>query len=334
MFKRIITLSLFLLTVIGGSFAQNPTKNERVAVITNRIINHETDSSCRFYNQPKPGGKLQAFAVKKDGETITCKPADNLSDMVNDLYKSGDCLVFVHGDSKTFKQAALRGLELNNIYEINVLVYAWPTRPEGENSFKNFETSKKNAEEGSEHFRNFLLMLQTLKTKCQDENHHLTLFAHSLGNYYLQQTVQDGLPAGINDSLFDNVILNAAATESFMHAEWAEKINMQKRLYITGNRYDFNLQGVRFILLGGAQLGQRFIPPFAKNALYINFSKTVGLKFYPWSAHSYFFGRATDEVPEVKTVYHNLFHGNEIELSNTKLFKKKNNKPVYWLIKQ
>jgi hypothetical protein len=314
--------------------AQKPVIRERVAVITNREINKATDSICRFYNRTAPNGSLHAFVVQEQNGKTICRSESDLRALLNNLYLKGNCLVFVHGDSKTFEQAALRGLEISRLYDINVLVYAWPSRPAGESSFKNFETSKQNAEQGTEHFQKLLLMLQEIKSTCQEKNRHLSLFAHSLGNYYVKQTFQSHLPEALSDSLFDNVILNAAATDSYGHAGWAEKIRIQKRLYIIGNRYDFNLQGVRFILLGGTQLGQRFSRPYAQNAEYIDFSRAAGLKFYPRSTHSYFFGRVSQEVPEVKSVYENLFHGKQIDFSDSRLFKKKRNKPVYWLIKQ
>lgn len=57
--------------------------------------------------------------------------------------KSEDWLLFVHGDSKTFEQAVMRGYDIQHLHKINVIVFSWPTKDPDYNGIKNFKNSKK-----------------------------------------------------------------------------------------------------------------------------------------------------------------------------------------------
>ena len=71
-----------------------------------------------------------------------------------------DWLLFVHGDSKTFEQAVMRGYDIQHLHNINVIVYSWPTKDPEYNGIKNFKNSKQNVILSMDHFETLLLILK------------------------------------------------------------------------------------------------------------------------------------------------------------------------------
>ena len=167
-----------------------------------------------------------------------------------------------------------------------------------------------------------LLLIQELKQAryLRGKMINVSLFMHSLGNYYLERVVKDSLLSGLNEDLFDNLIINAAAVNQKGHVEWVDHLNIQKRIYITSNKQDFNLNGLRVFTKARKQLGERLKLPLSENAEYVNFTKAIRFLFPPQSTHTYFRGRITNESENIKQIYFNLFHGENINLNDTTFF--------------
>jgi hypothetical protein len=194
------------------------------------------------------------------------------------------------------------------------------------NGLKNFNNSKKNAASGVVQFKELLLMIQEFKRNQQwpEQPCHLSLFLHSLGNYYLERLVKDSLLADLDSNLFDNLIINAAAVNQEAHANWVDRLHIQKRIYITSNKKDFNLNGARIFSNSGKQLGERLKLPRSTGATYINFTKAIGLAIPTGNSHTYFIGKMTNESGNIKDFYTDLFHGSVANLSDSTRFIKRN----------
>ena len=123
--------------------------------------------------------------------------------------------------------------------------------------------------------------------------------------------------------LFDNLIINAAAVNQEGHKDWVEQLNFQNNIYITNNRQDFNLKGVRIFTKDGKQLGEVIEAPAAKNADYIQFTEAVGFRTPTGTTHTYFIGEVANESNNIKQFYKELFHGEKIDLSDTNRFIKR-----------
>jgi hypothetical protein len=143
---------------------------------------------------------------------------------------------------------------------------------------------------------------------------------HSLGNLYMKKLIKQNLQSGLPESLFDNIILNAAAVNQENHKEWVEKLRIQDQLYITCNKQDFNLKGVRIFTSDGKQLGEKIKSPLAINATYIQFNKSVGFRFPTGQTHTYFIGKIPAVNNNVKACYYDLFHGSNPNLGNENKF--------------
>jgi hypothetical protein len=216
----------------------------------------------------------------------------------------------------------VRGLEVQNLHGVKVIVFSWPSKMSTQNGLKNFRNSRGNVEAGLGQFRELLLTMQKYRNShiWPGEN-NLSLFMHSLGNYYLELSVKEGMLEGIEPDLFDNVIINAAAIELEGHDLWVEELNISERIYIISNAKDFNLSGARLFTSAGKQLGGPVESPLAENAIYINFTEAVGFKVPTWVSHTYFVGEMPARSNNIREFYRTIFHGEEADLSNPKVFK-------------
>lgn len=233
-----------------------------------------------------------------------------------------DWLLFVHGDSKTFEQAVMRGFDIQYLHNINVLVYSWPTKDPDYNGIKNFKNSKQNVILSMDHFETLLKYIGQFKSSNPSfsNNSQLSLFIHSLGNSYLENLVKQKKTLNHQEMLFDNLIINAAAVNQEGHKLWVEQLNFQKHIYIINNKQDFNLKGVRIFTKDGKQLGEVIELPTAKNADYIQFTEAVGFRTPTGTTHTYFIGKVADESKNIKQFYKELFHGEKIDFSDPNRF--------------
>ncbi len=124
-----------------------------------------------------------------------------------------DWLLFVHGDGKTFIRATARGLDIQNYYKVNVIVFAWPSRLPGNSMTKHFKASLRNAEKST---GDLLVLIDSLKDLRYEntkyfKNAHLSAMYHSLGNKILKLSADSINSKFSHDYIFDNQILNAAA---------------------------------------------------------------------------------------------------------------------------
>ncbi|MGZ2369670.1 alpha/beta hydrolase [Ancylomarina sp. YFZ004] len=290
-----------------------------VPLITNRICDTLQNKSCILKNYVDDKNALMVYRSDECGASFQCQKINEIDQFSELLNCNNDWLVFVHGDGKTSMDAAARGLEIQNLYGVKIIVFSWPSRMEKGNGLSNFKNSQKNIEHSASRFKEMLLLIQELKQSryFQGKMINVSLFMHSLGNYYLERVVKDSLLSGLNKDLFDNLIINAAAVNQKGHVKWVDHLNIQKRIYITSNKQDFNLNGLRVFTKARKQLGERLKLPLSENAEYVNFTKAIRFLFPPQSTHTYFRGRITNESENIKQIYFKLFHGEKINLNDT-----------------
>ncbi len=295
-------------------------------VITNRLNDNLSDDCLNLLNSIDFNNPLKIYEYNHTADSTFCNRVKIIDDYKALSGANNDWLVFVHGDKQTLSDAALRGLEIQNLHHVKVLVFSWPSEMEKGNGSKNFSNSKRNVAAGVVQFKELLLLLQENKRGQQwpEKPYHLSLFLHSLGNYYLERLVNDSLLADLDSNLFDNLIINAAAVNQDNHASWVNKLHIQKRIYITSNKKDFNLNGARIFTKSGKQLGERLKLPLSSEATYINFTKAIGFTLPTYDSHTYFIGRIPNNSEFIKEFYTDLFHGRAVNLSDSARFLKRN----------
>jgi esterase/lipase superfamily enzyme len=324
---------LYVLAISTISFGQkfesayggklNP--GETIYAITNRT---EVDQSkpMKFENNVKDFARLtylEVTYIQPDSLLVVRLDSLELLNRISNI--GGDWLLFVHGDSKTFEQAVMRSMDIEYLHKVNVLLFSWPTKDNELNGIKNFKNSKKNAKASINHFAELIQFMYTFKNTNPSfkEDARLSIFFHSLGNSLLENTTLNKINNQDKIPIFDNMILNSAAVNQLNHKYWVEKLKMQERVYITSNKSDFNLKGVRIFTKDGKQLGEKVKQPIADNAYYINFSNSVGFRFPTGTTHTFFIGEIPDLNINIRNLYYNLFHGNEIDFTDTEMFERR-----------
>lgn len=312
--------------VIESKFKHPFYPEPDIYVITNRQAD-TSEVKFSFTNLVRSDPSLTFMRVNvSDSDSIRLTQLDSTA-FVNEItgIKTQDWLLFIHGDSKTFEEAVLRGLNVQNMHKIRVIVFAWPSKDLEINGLENLRTSYQNVEKSSHHFHSVLRTMAGLRNSPTNflDQHHLSVLCHSLGNNYLEDLVNSEFNVDTSSLLFDNVILNAPAVEMEDHSKWVEGLHFQDNIFINSNKRDFTLWALRFFTSHGIQLGQKPKSPLAQNAVYFNFTKLVGCRINPRITHTYFFGRVVDKKYTLRLLYYELMHGLEPNLADGSRFARR-----------
>lgn len=327
--RKLISLGVLAILLSIGSYAQHSIgkygleniTDPILPLITNRVVDSIQHDWMLLKNEIDHINSLKVFMVEADSDSIHCnKNADfSLADLF--AQPGNDWLLFIHGDSKTPIDAAVRGLDIQNLYGVKVIVFSWPSMLNKGNGIKNFKNSRLNVEAGLIQFRELLFTIQKYKrSMIWPKENNISLFMHSLGNYYIELAIKEKLLDGLEQNLFDNVIINAASIEQEGHNLWLDELNISENIYVISNKKDINLNGARVFTSMGEQLGIGPEKPLAKNAIYIDFTKAVGFKIPPGASHTYFIGPVSSESPYIRQFYFSIFHGDQPNLKDTELF--------------
>lgn len=300
-----------------------PLNKHKIAVVTNRAVINMTHDSIVFESGLNFNEWNSSYLTASYGQGDWSYTRNNsLDDLLNQDYEHENWVIFVHGDGKTLQSAIQRAKEIQDLHEVNVLAYAWPSRNPEIGAINNFKNSFKNVEKATEHFRNFLNQIALLRETPTHmfSTGNLSMFLHSLGNYYLENLVKENMHLSFDSTFIDNLIINAAAVDEKTHDQWVQQLTFQKRIYINSNGKDMNLIGLRIFSSKKMQLGEDPEPPFASNALYVSFTEAVGASLPPGPSHSYFFASVTDKSDRIKNYYTQLLNGYVIDFSDASMF--------------
>ncbi len=321
MLKKTILPLLFLVFIIHLQ-AQDTLVNGKLIMVTNRAGDPLDTTYHEHQNDMMPQGKYRFLVYNRQNDTTCCKRIDGLKDLNNMLKIENDWVLYVHGYGRTFEEAAQRGLLLQDTYNVNLIVFSWPTFSNQKEGTKNINKSYNSIEKSTKTFINLLKEIQHYKNQNNwpKNDKNLSLFLHSMGNYFIKYSLENNLFKEIDHDLFDNLILNAPAVNQIKHAEWLDKLNIQKHVFVHSNTHDFILKGLRIFTKNGKQLGEKVELPVSANANYINFTKSIGMTMPHYISHNYFVGKSVKESKNIKNYFYDLIHGNPVDLKNTKTF--------------
>lgn len=337
-FFQFIRLSLIIIlgNACYGTSQINPNKlnvGDSIYIITNRDYN-SNNLVTPFTNKLSKNKNLYFVKAKVDSCYNFINKLLTYENFMLEISESpSDWLVFIHGDSKTYKQSVKRGFDIQNTHKINVIVFSWPSEIPSLSAIKNLKNSQQNVLKSHDNFIDILVIMKEFRKSNNSFNQDkkLSLLSHSLGNLYLEQLISNSAYNLKNEYLFDNIIMNSAAVKEKHHINWVEKLNIQKRIYIASNKSDFTLKGKHLFTKGGNQLGEKIKRNKACNAEYISFSKAVGFRFPIGTTHTYFIGSITEKSKNIHYFYSQIFHGSDIDLSSEPIFIKRP-KHIYYSI--
>ena len=248
-------------------------------------------------------------------------------------------LFFVHGYNNNIKAVLDRAEGLADRYKVEVLPFSWPADGGGARGAIAYKSDKRDAKASIAAFDRVLALAfdlmarftRTIVAEAQaqasaefPDDHEerealaaeliakacpfsVNLMLHSMGNYLYKHLLLSGVSEG-NQLLFDNVVLVAADTNNAGHAEWVDRIQVRRSVYITINENDSALQLSR-MKPGAAQLAR--LGHFrhnltARQAHYIDFTDAPGVG----NDHAYFEGQPVRRSDSrVRRFFDDVFNG-------------------------
>ena len=337
LFSHYTLLTATLLVCLHANsnlYASSISAEPEILVITNRE-SASSDDVYPFLNNVDNNSTLKFLHVKEiPDQGLNVLQIDSVKFFNDVVTKPNNWVLFVHGDAKTFEQAVKRGFKIQNLHNVNVIVFSWSSKDPEINGLRNLYTSQANVIESMAHFNSLICSMKQLRRDYPEfwQNHNLTLFLHSLGNYYLEKMVElNWLPAR-PFIIFDNIIINAAAVNQKKHKKWVEELKCAKNIYVISNRHDVNLKGARIFTPAGRQLGEDVRLPLAGNADYINFSRSVGFRFPTHDTHTYFINSIPQKSNNIRNFYTEILNGLNPDLDNLSRFVERNDGLGYDII--
>jgi|GEM_PF-1352318 len=329
-FKTFIAVSLtfFILSNAAGQFktpsfceitpewdkiminkGEVPDGVKKIFFISNRPYIPAPEDGILFPNDIAEFRKVSYFIATCNGNKWQLTFVPDFNAGMKEINDGRDFLLFIEGHGKTLPMALNRAFQVQDRYDVAMLVFDWPSK----NS--NFNTSLARVRRCGDNFYNLLLQIKDFRATSMKENQNFSIICHSLGNYFMSNFIVCGDGQYFKDKIIDNIVLNAAAIRTREHGVVLSQIEFAKRIYITSNKNDFVLRGAN-LLTSGKMLGNIVIKPLATNAEYVNFTDVSGRE------HSYYFGFHEFEYsnPAFFYFYNTALHGNEVNLKDADLF--------------
>lgn len=144
-----------------------------------------------------------------------------------------------------------------------MVLFSWPSfteHPHGETEAQQEAYAYRNARNAAELsgsvFDAFLQLFSEISgSRTSVPRHTLNLFAHSMGNYLLQNYVESAAFNGLESKVLTNVVLSQADVDSENHHAWVANLRAGgPSVFVTINRKDAKLQKAE-AGLGSKRLG-------------------------------------------------------------------------------
>ncbi len=245
--------------------------------------------------------------VIHDGEAIYASEMAFLTLLKRARRYKKNCLFFVHGYNNNFEEVLERGHTLEQLYNVEVILFSWPANGGGIRGVLDYKSDKQDAVLSVNALDRALAKLDGYLRKygSEDCTVRVSMLLHSMGNYLFKNLLKSSIYQA-ETVIFDNIIMAAADVNNEGHAEWVERISFRKRLLITINEDDHCLFASR-AKVGAKQKARLGHFPYelnAGNATYLNFSAATHVGI----SHAYFEGDAIRNK-RVRKVFDDAFNG-------------------------
>jgi hypothetical protein len=295
-----------------------------IIVVSSR---QKTKDKLRYMSEHRDGKELHYFFVYASQNNWHVVPVKNISEALQYIpHKEKDWVVYTEGMGKIFTSDVDRGMRLAEQYNVNVVLFDYPSITTTKSKLGNYRFAIHHARGNYKDFVPALDTIRQLHTQNQMGSGHLSLFFHSMGNNMVKKIVKKKKLAAMNDTKWvSNIILNAPCVYQSHHSKWLDKINFANAIYIHYNPEDHTLKGAHLVSFH-KQLGEMVRNPICKKAYYINFNALCATE------HSNFltlYGR-TNTKPEAFAHYNTLFHGDTVNVYNSPHYKPTAYKKIGW----
>ena len=248
-------------------------------------------------------------------------------------------LLHVHGSGKNTLGALEQAREIQTLHGLNVISFVWPSwtplvslglvlrmaplalKRSGltpaklalalgytavEQKLQSYGNARETARTCSSALASTIAILEEhfIRPAAGMEGFTISMLAHSLGCLLVESLARETAIEAFEGS-FANLVLNAADVDSEGHSEWASRLKISKRLYVTHNNTDAALLASRGVAGNKSRLGAKLKEAPSPNVTaYIDMSKAKGAT----ARHALFL---IDEAanPNVKRLFTSLLGG-------------------------
>jgi hypothetical protein len=308
------------ITLMDSSYKSMDTS---LVFVTSRCLQNNPGNPKEFLGTSlDTAGTLHFYTLYFRGNSWKAVPRKTFAQALNRANAHGrDYLVYTEGDGKAFPDAVDRSTRLSRLYDVNIVMFDWPSRVAGYGGIKNVHNTVRNTHLASGPFYSFLLLLQDYRKNHTSEMEHLSMFFHSMGNAVFKNSMEHRGTAELSAGLIDNMILNAACVPVRGHRKWVGSIGFASHIYVVYNRKDKTLRQASLLFAQGL-LGCQLRKPLAPNALYINVHPLAGNNH-----NSFLIIPLLTQQPNLRVFFSTLFHGKTPNTSDpTFLTRRKNGK--------
>lgn len=297
-------------------------------IVTNRNIQPKKSPVERFGKKPNREGidELRlALATKHTGEwdvkvlpnKIGSKYASEsvfvkLQEKMREQKKN--CVLYVHGYNNDFEAALESAWDIQETYGVEVILFSWPAN--GRDSGKlgglaSYKSDKREAAASGAAFDRILEKLNFYLNKYSGTDvicdQRMTLFLHSMGNFLFESFVRNSSAYEGETAFFDNVVLCSADVNNPDHAEWLDRVQFRRSIYVAINENDFALAASRmkFGKKQLARLGHFTRGLNADHATYLDFTRAEGVG----KSHSYFASDVATKNNNVVQTFKEILNG-------------------------
>ena len=151
-----------------------------------------------------------------------------------------NCVFYVHGFNKNFKETLNQAHSLVKRYDVGVILFSWPSNPGGwiVSEYKKARAIASNSIVALD--RTFDKLNQSTHELQERKQIKVTSLFHSLGNYMFEVFIRNPIFT-CETRIFDSNILNASDVDNDYHSDWANSLIYAPHTFATINERDLIL---------------------------------------------------------------------------------------------
>lgn len=299
-------------------------------VITNRNLQPNARPEERFgpgFNSEGPNELRLAEVTKEDdrwrveiledrtvyeGVEMWASEAAFLRAQANMRRLQRNALFFVHGFNTDFENALESAHRIEQIYNLEVVMFSWPSNGGGTvEGLSSYRDDKRDATLSisalDRCFEKLAVYFLKYGARCDRK---FSLALHSMGNYLFKRLLTSSVYQG-ETLLFDNIVMLSADVNNEGHGDWVDRVQFRHRLFITINEDDGALFASR--AKSGdqqkARLGHWLHNLTARNATYLDFTDAA----YIQAHHNYFSDASALRNESIRVLFERAFNGERAE---------------------
>jgi len=191
---------------------------------------------------------------------------------------SRNCVVYLHGFNKPFRDALSDAAKIEEFYGVDVILFSWPSLiPDEFDRKQAYIKARTIAEASSAELGPCLQLCGQIGSSLGDQQRSLNLLAHSLGNYLLQKHLERCAGEECKVGGLTNVVLSQADVDSDDHYRWVRTLRVAGgSVFVTINTRDKKLAEAAEVL-SSRRLGNTSPPDVQPEITYVDFTEGEGV---------------------------------------------------------